>query len=102
MRQQQRPRTPRPAGGRANGAMDVARPRRAAAQEALRAAQVRLEEAQASGEKLRRVRQLRSELQERLAIVRSRLGISKLPRNGLLARGSGLSTAPRPRRASRS
>jgi len=43
------------------------------AREALRLAHVRLEEAQVSGDVLRRARQLRSQLQEQLAIARDRL-----------------------------
>jgi hypothetical protein len=68
-------RQPRPSGAPPNG--DLAKLRGAQAREALRAAHARLEEVQASGDLLRRVRQLRSQLQEELAIARDRFASTK-------------------------
>ena len=66
-------------------AAEQARLARARARDALRTARVRLEEAHASGKTLRRARQLRSDVQEQLAIARDRLAMAKRARNGFAA-----------------
>jgi hypothetical protein len=87
-------RPPRIPGTLRNG--DLANIRRAQAREALRAAHVRMEEAHAAADLLRRVRQLRSELQERVTIARDRLAGAKGARTALPP-ASATSARPRAR-----